>query len=244
MYFVFLAFCTMVSAQAKRVITNLDLEKYREQRVKAEQEYLEKHKEKGLPSPEDIEKIAQERRKWLAEFSQRYEQQILQTAEDFQRRADELRLQIASIEAQISYVRRQINEFDGPYRGGAVSSGIFTGTFFFPTSPQGTVIGQSPKTPPNVQTVQNFGLGFPTATEIRNRVNGVFSPVPQAIIQTPAPQGTGFFFYPFPVIVDNTNYARRRLVERLQELEQLRAGLLATLSALEEQARRAGVKIR
>jgi hypothetical protein len=244
MCFAFLVLCTTVLAQAKKVITNIDLEKYRQQRIKAEQEYLEKYQEKGLPSPEEIEKIAQERRKWLAEFSQRYQQQTIQTVEDFQRRANELKLQIASIEAQIAYVRRQIKEFDGPYRGSAVSSGIFTGTFFFPTLPQGTVIERSPTTPLNVQTVQNFGLGFPTATEIRNRVNNVFLPASQPIIQAPASQGTGIFFFPFPLIVDNANYARRRLVEKLQELEQLRAGLLATFSELEEQARRAGVKIK
>jgi hypothetical protein len=234
-----LVLCNFVLAQqAKRVITNLDLEKYRQQRIEAEQEYLQTYQQKGLPSPEEIEKISEERRRRLAEYSEKYQQQMTQIAEDFRRRSNEIRLQIASVEAQIAYVRKQIANIEGPYRGGTLSSGVFTGTFFFPNFSQNT--NTNVTIPPNVQAVQNIGLGFPTATEIRNRVNGISLPIPQSSV--PSTQLGGFFF--FPIVVDNTNYNLQRSLERLQELEQLRAGLLATLSELEEQARRLGIQIR
>lgn len=229
-------------AQQTRVITNFDLEKYREKRIQAEQEYLQTYQKKGLPSPEEIEKISEERKRKTAEYAQSLDQMRSQLSQYFQQRADELKLQIASLDAQISYVRQLISEDRGVYRGGIISRPILAGSFISSAIGRtltNTSLSITSNLPPNVQLVQSYSYAVPTATDIRNRVNGVLLQQAPAISQISQPNGLIFF----PVIIDNTDYRNEQLLQELRTLERLRAGLAAQLSALEDQARRAGIKI-
>lgn len=45
-----------VLAQRAKTVTNLDLEKYREKRLKAERDYNENYARMGFPSPEELQK--------------------------------------------------------------------------------------------------------------------------------------------------------------------------------------------
>ena len=50
-----------VSAQT-RTVTNMDLEKYRQQRLQADRDYRENYERLGMPSPDEIEKRLAEKR--------------------------------------------------------------------------------------------------------------------------------------------------------------------------------------
>lgn len=55
LFFVILATGLSVFAQS-RTVTNADLEKYRQERLKAEREYRENYERLGMPSPEELER--------------------------------------------------------------------------------------------------------------------------------------------------------------------------------------------
>ncbi len=135
-----------------RTVTNTDLEKYREARVKADEDYRQNYKRLGRPSPEELEQWEAERQKRLSELSLQ-----LQT----QRRQEEyfelLRAAAAAnSEPQIFYLpgSTEIYQFGyAPFvfRGGRSRFGYKTG------------FG------PNVQMVRDQASMFPRATRPMNR---------------------------------------------------------------------------
>ncbi|MBK9155217.1 MAG: hypothetical protein IPM25_13535 [Chloracidobacterium sp.] len=58
---VIFVFATVASAQT-RTVTNADLEKFRQARLKAEKDLEERYKEMGFPSPEELRKQAEKDR--------------------------------------------------------------------------------------------------------------------------------------------------------------------------------------
>ena len=64
----FLSGVTVISAQSK-VVTNVDLDKYRVEREKAAADYRENYAKRGMPSPEELERRNEEDRKALSEVS-------------------------------------------------------------------------------------------------------------------------------------------------------------------------------
>ncbi len=63
------AVCASAQNNSAKTITNADLEKYRHERVKADDEYRRTYAEKGLPSPEELEKREEERQQRLSVLS-------------------------------------------------------------------------------------------------------------------------------------------------------------------------------
>ena len=70
-------------ARQARTITNLDLEKYRQERVRAEDDYRANYEKLGLPSPEELEKRRIEDAKVSAELAARlrYEREFREYAQ-------------------------------------------------------------------------------------------------------------------------------------------------------------------
>ncbi len=60
----------LAAAQNKN-ITNADLEKFKEKRLRTEREYRENYAKLGMPSPEDLEKSAERKRRENAEVAAR-----------------------------------------------------------------------------------------------------------------------------------------------------------------------------
>lgn len=60
-----------VSAQSTRTITNLDLEKYRQARLAAEQDLRENYEKLGFPSPEEMQKQQEKERLERERLSER-----------------------------------------------------------------------------------------------------------------------------------------------------------------------------
>ena len=63
------AVCASAQNNSAKTITNADLEKYRQERVKADDEYRRTYAEKGLPSPEELERREEERQQRLSALS-------------------------------------------------------------------------------------------------------------------------------------------------------------------------------
>lgn len=90
---------SIASAQkARKTITNLDLEKYRVQREKAEADYRENYAKRGMPSPEELQRREEENARQREELSRRL------AAERQQNEQNQLRLQIAEQNARIDYL--------------------------------------------------------------------------------------------------------------------------------------------
>ncbi|HTK37947.1 MAG TPA: hypothetical protein VL325_05600 [Pyrinomonadaceae bacterium] len=68
----------VVSAQT-HTVTNLDLEKYRQQRLQADRDYRENYERLGMPSPNEIEKRLAEKRAEMDRLSDRFRDERLET---------------------------------------------------------------------------------------------------------------------------------------------------------------------
>lgn len=89
---------TLSAFAQTRTVTNADLEKYRQARVKAEREYRENYKRLGMPSPEELERREAERKRETAELSARLR------AEQYERaQFDALRQQYEAVQRQNFY---------------------------------------------------------------------------------------------------------------------------------------------
>ncbi|MDQ3801599.1 MAG: hypothetical protein M3384_19425 [Acidobacteriota bacterium] len=239
-----------VSAQtrATKTVTNADLEKFRQKRLAAEADYRDNYEKRGMPSPEELEEREAERRRWHAEYSQRVEAERGRTEDYFQARADELRMQIASVDAQISYLRGQVGE-PSPYKGGTIvyGGGLVLGGYGFGSGGNFHGVGRGFRRSgafvgPSVQTVRNYANSFPTAGDIRNQIYGTY---PQLNNFPRRHRGSRNHYrggYVAPLIAGG-GYAQDDFESRLSYLRQQRAGLIAEWNALEEEARRAGVRI-
>lgn len=86
------ALFTSASAQNNRMVTNEDLEKYRQKRLAAERDYRENYEKMGFPSPEELERQIEQSRAERSRLSARLE------AEKLQR--DQLNLERERAEAQ------------------------------------------------------------------------------------------------------------------------------------------------
>lgn len=70
LYFVCFVFVlTLTAVGQTKIVTNLDLEKYKDQRVKAIADYRENYQRLGMPSPEELARRNEQDRKDLAELS-------------------------------------------------------------------------------------------------------------------------------------------------------------------------------
>lgn len=108
-----LAATVCVSAQT-RTVTNVDLEKYRQQRLQADREYRENYARLGLPSPDEIDRRLEERRNEMEKLSDKLRVERLA-----QERLD------ASLEQQRSQLvyGSTPNYYTPEYDGGFLSSG-------------------------------------------------------------------------------------------------------------------------
>lgn len=224
---------------ARKTVTNADLEKFRQKRLQAEADYRANYKKLGMPSPEELEEREAERRERNAELARQNEIERAQNENYLLARAGELRTQIISVEAQISYLRGQSANQRSPYKGGTIVYGggiVYGGYGGFPRGVSGNRFRRNNVTiAPNVQTVRNYARSFPTAGDIRSQIYGSYpqlNNVPRRRYGGNSYYGGG---YVTPLAAGG-DY-------NLSYLEQQLAGLRAEWQALEEEARRAGVRI-
>lgn len=96
-----MCFCLSVVVFSQTpTVTNLDLEKYRIERMMADREYRENHARMGFPSPEELERQAQEDMAARMEIADRL-RQARQDQERIQLDRDRLDLDAARLQAEI-----------------------------------------------------------------------------------------------------------------------------------------------
>lgn len=242
-----------VSAQTK-TITNADLEKYRQKRLAAERDYEENYERMGFPSPEELKWQNEESQRDLIEYSEQLRSERMENDNSFQADADALRSQIASVEAQINYLRGELNR--NPNLGRIFLGGVGTNNSVFRT---GTTINRaglpnivgSQRVLPNVVGTYNGNRRVVTNTPRLRRTGGI---VGRGNIRIGNVGRRGYDrryrrggFYGRNVIavpyLNSGYYQREEIASNLRALEQTRAGLLAQFRVLQEQANREGVRI-
>lgn len=243
---VILSLTAAVSAFAQtKTVTNADLEKFRAQRVESERNLRAEYARKGFPSPEQIEQQNRQRRFEMEQYSDQLRERRLQSENGILAQANALRTQIASIDAQINYLRRNGGGYNNQsfiYSNGYTSYGYRRNR---------SVLPQIQRLPPNMRTVQEYAAMYPSSQSLYNqsignvRIGGN--------VRGGGGGGGGRLNYGTrngyrggyiaPVIIGGNNYVQSEANTQLIYLEQTRAGLLAQWQILEEQARRAGIKI-
>ena len=143
-----------VSAFAQRSVTNADLERYRDQRVRAENDLRYNYARLGFPSPEELERREMERDRMRNELAARLHDQEVEE----QRLIMQYRMAMAASRPQTIVIQSGEDYGDGflqvggyyggygsfgngwnyrPRRGGAVQQqGYFGGGQFWPTGPR------------------------------------------------------------------------------------------------------------
>lgn len=226
---------------ARRTITNRDLESSTVRRRQSELAYEKRRQELGLPS------VAESRRRAEMESEQiRTELAATRSGEResesyWRSRASDLRTEIAAVDAEINYVRMQLDDSPSPFSGGFTS--ISAPPFIAPGISFGNAgFGRSfpqfggPRRPLVYSAREGGstrGQGWPNYGRFRHsRSFGVGFPYP--VVSSAEVFGTGLQSYDY-------SYERSALITHFNELAAARAGLSARWRELEDEARRAGV---
>jgi hypothetical protein len=219
-----------VPAQS-RTVTNADLEKFRAERQKAEDDYRKNYAQMGFPSPEELEKINAQKRLELEQAASRIRQQKSFSDGSIRERADMIRSQIASVESQIEFLRR--------YGGYNSNQTVYAGFGSYGYQNRRRPFQPPTQLPPNFQTVQDISKMYPNSIDVYNRSIGNYAFLNQR------PRFGRFYQsgYFLPLVVGNRNYAPGETSSQLIYLGQVRAGLYAQWRLIEEEARRAGIRI-
>ena len=222
-----------ISAQTKTV-TNADLEKYRQERLKAEEDYRKNYAQMGFPSPEELERINERNRRELDATVNQIRREKAQSQNGIIARANALRSQIVSVEAQINYLRSQ----NGNYSSNQTTSFSTFGYSTYGYRNRRPIYRQrQPQLPQNLQTVQNYAQMYPNSQDVYNRSIGRYA------FQNQRNRGGYRGGYIAPVVIYGGNYNNNQTDSQIVYLEQVRAGLYAQWNLLREEARRAGLRI-
>ena len=229
--FILILIAVIAAGAQTRTVTNSDLEKFRRERIKADDEYRQNYARRGMPSPEELAKINERKQRELEEFSERLREQRLANEAEIIDRANLVHSQLASVNSQINYLRG--------IRGSSISQPVNYWSYAYRTYGYRRSVyasRRSPQLPVNLQTVTDISRMYPNSTDVYNRSIGNYA------FQNQRPRG-GFYGsgYLVPVIVGVGN--SNEIDSQLVYLEQIRAGLIAEWRIIEEEARRAGIRI-
>lgn len=247
-----LCFSSIATAQTK-TITNADLEKYRRERLKNDPDDERERERLGLPSREAEKQAREQRAAELSEIAAKIRERQAEAEEYWQSQAFELRSEIAAAEGEINYVRARIGEIPPPQTYYAVGYNPY---FYSPTCCGYYNVRSASK---KVQI--GGGIAFGKRPQVAISGNYSHNAFKQSsgitINQNPVVKNSfigktpiyrrrfgynGVLVVPF-TLPTYENLTREELLARLRALEQTRAGLYARFSVLEDEARKAGVKI-
>jgi hypothetical protein len=223
----------------RRTITNSDLETSVRRRHQSEVAYEQRRKELGLPSVEESRRQAAAESASIGSELEQTRASERDSESYWRARASALRTEIAALDAELSYVRRQLDE---PFYAGISTSFANLGGGIPLVSFGGISHGPSSQT---VRRPQVFGSPRSSAQAIGRIPFGGGATRGQVLVNpgrfprarpfgsqwvAPAVFGTGYDF----------SYERSVLITRFNELSAARAGLNARWRELEDEARRAG----
>jgi hypothetical protein len=232
-----------------RTITNHDLEATAQRRRASESAYENRRKQLGLPTVEESRRQAAAESAAIMNRLDEVRAADKESENYWRGRASALRTETAALDAELNYVRRQLDETASANLNGSFTSmsgglpfGLFgsfgsrgqfgRGGFGRPVTHRPLVFG-SPRN--GSQVIVGAGRGATGARVFTNplgfpRSHQVYSPVL-------APNITIFG----STSAYDTSFERNWLITRFNELAAARAGLNARWRELEDEARRAGV---
>ncbi|MDT4967988.1 MAG: hypothetical protein QOJ64_2725 [Acidobacteriota bacterium] len=231
---------------ARRELTQADIEAARLARAKSEQDYERRRLQLGLPSLEESRLKTARETQWLVEAAGRDEAEQRQSEAYWRSRARAIRTEIASLEGEISYVRRRISDL--PDYSGLASFGYIGGVV--PGGPAVTIFPEVTGHPGFMRGPYDTRVLGPGFLAFGGRTTqGVIQPNPNFPRRDFA-RGSDRRWPPlaltrgFGVAPVDYGYGaeRSQLILRLHEMEAARAGLEARWRVLEEEARRSGAQ--
>jgi hypothetical protein len=224
----------------RRELTKQDIEAGRRARELRNQEYERRRLELGLPSLEEMRRRTEEETRRLGEAARQSLMEEAQAESYWRARATQLRTEIATLDAQINYVRARLAEIpENPALG---AYGFITGVA--PFYPRRHPLARFPAVTGNPGFMRGNSTGAQVAGNITfgGGTRGHF----QLNARHPS-RGYGRRGIIAPGIIVpsvglNYDYAdeRGQLISRLHELEAARTGFQARWRLLEDEARRAG----
>lgn len=241
------------ATQARRTITNRDLESAKQRRRESELAYENRRKQLGLPSVEESRRRAAAESEAIGlELAERRATQ--KDSEDYWRgRASALRTEMAELDAQIAWIQGRVDEVSFQSPNESFSSVTSVNPFLsfgnFGRRSYGGASGypgyRGRRSNVYVAPGQNSRRTGRVGSGGRgSRGRGLFNPNTFPYGGLP---GVGGRFPGYPSVYGPSvpdydySYERSELINNFNELAAQRAGLNARWRALEEEARRAGV---
>lgn len=229
---------------ARRELTKEDIETARRARELSNQAYERRRQELGLPSLEEARRRTAEETKRLGEVARQSSLEEAQAESYWRSRATQLRTEMATLDAQITYLRARLAEI--PETPALGTYGFMTGVA--PSYPSRHASARFPAVTGNPGFMRADVTGVQTAGRIGfgNRPRGLIQlnigHAPRAYGRRGSYVAPGVIAPYFGVPYTNYDYSMERgqLVLRLHELETMRSGFQARWRLLEEEARRAG----
>jgi hypothetical protein len=250
------------TSDAKRTITNRDLETLKRRREDSNAAYETKRKQLGLPSIEESRKqAAAEFDLTTAELAQKRNAEK-QTEDYWRTRAAALRSEMAVLDAELNYIRARLDEVPfamGVNSGGALfSSGDILGDFRLvgnvgvwhrPDLRGRSSLGANLTRRPNLYVAPSYGPQLRAGINFGGRATSGHATVSRGGLRHTRHIGAGGFFQTLPtVLVPGPSVQdyylsseRSALITRFNELAAARAGLNVRWRELEDEARRGGV---
>lgn len=236
---------TAAPKSATRTITNRDLESTAQRRRASESAYDKRRRELGLPSVEESRRRAAAESEIISAQLQENRAVEAESETYWRTRAAELRTEIAAVDSQLNYYRRQLEESPFPNTTSSYAT-VITGIGFGMGSGRVGTFGRN-RSFGSVHTPRPGVFVAPASprtigTMPRGQVNRnpfAFPRFPRA--NSPIPN-FGFAYYgpPAGVTFPWDLNDRSDLITQFNQLAATRAGLAARWRELEDEARRAG----
>jgi hypothetical protein len=164
---ILLVVCVLIATNSafsqRKSITNANLEKYKQERLKREADYRANYKKLGLPSPEELAQRDADEQKKIDEYTEKSRVNRQQTEYNFQLRANALRTELAATDAELNYLRALISRMPKPQTYVSLAYPIFNYV-----QPNGVYASNNNgyyrqstnvRATPNVQIYQNYLSG-------------------------------------------------------------------------------------
>ena len=225
----------------RRTVTNRDLESSRRRRNEAELTYERRRKELGLPSVEESRRQAALESDSIARELEQTRATEQESESYWRARANELRTEIAAVDAQIRFVRSQLDEPLFSSRNASFANVISVVPFvsFGNTGRRGSFPSRAMQ--PRVFTAPRNGA------QLGGRVAFGGGATRGQVFLNPRrfnrSRQFGSPLFAWPNVIDWQPYdisERGQLITQFNELGTARAGLSARWRELEDEARRAG----
>lgn len=234
------------SRAASHTITNRDLESSSRRRRESELAYERRRKELGLPSVEASRRQAEAEAALIGKDLEQTSAAERESETYWRARASALRSEIAGVDAELSYVRRQLDEPTFPSANGSFTT--VENVVPFPS------FGDFGRGPFGGRVTRRPGVFVGQQQGLQVGGRGVFGPGNRRVAGFSSPLGFprarpfGSPFLAPPNLTDfgstwpayDYSYERSQLVTQFNQLAAVRSGLSARWRELEDEARRAG----